>query len=280
MTKNILIPLVVLVVAAGAWLFFKAPAQKYAAITNFEQCAAAGFPIMESYPEQCKTPDGRTFVRQITPDYSDLIKVDAPVANAKVASPLTVTGQARGSWYFEASFPVKLIDANDTVLAQGPAQAQGEWMTTEFVPFKAVLTFAPPQTATGFLIVHNDNPSGLPQNDKELRIPVTFGSAVGTSGVRGYVHVGPTCPVERIPPDPNCSDRPYATSIEVHRPDETLVATTRSGEDGKFSLALAPGSYILRPIIANVLPACAEERVTVFSNAFANVDISCDSGIR
>ncbi len=33
-------------------------------ITNFDECAAAGFPIMESYPERCATPDGRTFVNE------------------------------------------------------------------------------------------------------------------------------------------------------------------------------------------------------------------------
>ncbi len=31
---------------------------------SFEDCALAGYPIMESYPEQCSTPDGRTFVNQ------------------------------------------------------------------------------------------------------------------------------------------------------------------------------------------------------------------------
>lgn len=34
-------------------------------ISSFEDCAAAGYPIMESYPEQCQTPDGRTFARRI-----------------------------------------------------------------------------------------------------------------------------------------------------------------------------------------------------------------------
>ncbi|MBI4080042.1 hypothetical protein HY414_02355 [Candidatus Kaiserbacteria bacterium] len=33
-------------------------------ITNFDECVAAGFPIMESYPERCATPDGRTFVNE------------------------------------------------------------------------------------------------------------------------------------------------------------------------------------------------------------------------
>ena len=31
-------------------------------INSFEECAAAGYPIMESYPEQCRTPDGRNFI--------------------------------------------------------------------------------------------------------------------------------------------------------------------------------------------------------------------------
>ncbi len=34
-------------------------------VTSFEECAAAGNPIMESYPEQCRTPDGRSFTRNI-----------------------------------------------------------------------------------------------------------------------------------------------------------------------------------------------------------------------
>lgn len=32
-------------------------------IDSFEECAAAGYPIAESYPEQCFTPDGRGFTR-------------------------------------------------------------------------------------------------------------------------------------------------------------------------------------------------------------------------
>lgn len=35
-------------------------------ISSFEDCAAAGYPIMESYPERCNTPDGRTFTRQVS----------------------------------------------------------------------------------------------------------------------------------------------------------------------------------------------------------------------
>ena len=34
-------------------------------ISNFEECAAAGYPVMESYPRQCRTIDGRTFVEEL-----------------------------------------------------------------------------------------------------------------------------------------------------------------------------------------------------------------------
>jgi len=105
--------------------------------------------------------------------YDDLISVDVPLPDSSVMSPLVISGKARGSWYFEASFPVKVLDADNKVLAQAPAQAQGDWMTTEYVPFTVTLDFTP-TTATGTLVLHNDNPSGLPDKDKELDIPIRF----------------------------------------------------------------------------------------------------------
>ncbi len=106
--------------------------------------------------------------------HADIIKVSSPVVGALVGSPLVVTGEARGNWYFEASFPVRLYDANGKELAVVPAQAQGEWMTTEFVPFSVTLTFEIPTTPTGTLVLEKDNPSGLPEFDDEISIPVRF----------------------------------------------------------------------------------------------------------
>ncbi len=120
-----------------------------------------------------------------TPGTQDnMIRVTAPVAYATVGSPLQIRGQARGGWYFEASFPVRLEDANGTVLAQAPAQAQGDWMTTEFVPFEATLTFTAPTTETGTLILEKDNPSGLPENADERRIPVRFSTTQSASSTQ------------------------------------------------------------------------------------------------
>lgn len=106
---------------------------------------------------------------------NDLIHVSVPLPNSEIQSPLMVTGEARGYWFFEASFPVELVDWDGKIIAQGIATAEGEWMTNDFVPFKAELTFTTdPETYSnkGTLILRKENPSGLPENDDSIKIPV------------------------------------------------------------------------------------------------------------
>ena len=106
--------------------------------------------------------------------HADLIKVSSPISNTTVKSPLIVQGEARGSWYFEASFPIHLLDANGNEIISTPATAKGDWMTNNFVPFEATLTFARPSTPTGTLVLQKDNPSGDPAHDDSISIPVRF----------------------------------------------------------------------------------------------------------
>jgi hypothetical protein len=47
-------------------------------------------------------------------------------------------------------------------------------MTNEFVPFEATLTFTKPTTETGTVVFQRDNPSGLPENDQSVSIPIYF----------------------------------------------------------------------------------------------------------
>jgi hypothetical protein len=180
---------IVLIAVVAGFLYYSKRDGNYAAITNFTECQSAGYQIRESNPPECQTPDGRVFVGTSAPPQGgtststgkeDKIQVTSPAPNQIVNSPLLVEGKARGYWYFEASFPIELIDGNGKRLFIGPAQAKGEWMTNEFVPFSVTLTFAKPTTATGTLILRKDNPSGLPENEDELRIPVQFSTAERT----------------------------------------------------------------------------------------------------
>lgn len=157
-------------------------------VNSFQECADRGYPIMESHPRQCRAANGQIFIEDIgnENDKQDLIRVASPRPNDTVASPLILEGEARGTWYFEASFPIKILDANGVELGIVPAQAQSEWMTESFVPFKATLSFKAPTTPTGMLVFQKDNPSGLPEHDDELRMPVKFGPAGQSMVVKTY----------------------------------------------------------------------------------------------
>lgn len=96
-------------------------------------------------------------------------------ANQTINFPFTLTGEARGTWYFEASFPVRLEDLNGNLLQQTYAMAQGEWMTEDFVPFQSqVLNPENLSVTQGVLVIEKDNPSGLPEYADEVRVPVKF----------------------------------------------------------------------------------------------------------
>lgn len=106
---------------------------------------------------------------------SDLIRITNILPNQTISSPLNIEGEARGIWFFEASFPIALLDQDRNIIIQGVAQAVDDWMTTDFVRFKAKLEFTKPLNSNqGFLIFKKDNPSGLPQYDDSYEMIVNF----------------------------------------------------------------------------------------------------------
>ncbi|MCE9643020.1 MAG: Gmad2 immunoglobulin-like domain-containing protein [Candidatus Andersenbacteria bacterium] len=107
------------------------------------------------------------------PEKSDTIRVTTPQPNEITAGTISVAGEARGTWFFEASFPIQLEDASGKIISSTTAQAQSDWMTTDFVPFKATLAAPREFTGSATLVLKKDNPSGLPQNDETFKIPIT-----------------------------------------------------------------------------------------------------------
>jgi len=100
--------------------------------------------------------------------------VQSPRIGGSVLRQFEVTGEAPGNWYFEASFPVQVRDTQGNVLAQTYATAQSDWMTTVQVPFKANVSINYNYSGNATLILLRDNPSGLPQNDDALEVPITI----------------------------------------------------------------------------------------------------------
>lgn len=105
---------------------------------------------------------------------NDLIQVEKPVSGEEVKNPLEISGMARGPWFFEGSFLIRLADAAGKTLGTAVATAEGEWMTEDFVPWKAVLSFDPIDATEGRLIFEKANASGLPEHDDSFEILVRF----------------------------------------------------------------------------------------------------------
>ena len=175
MKRMVILALGILVILA-ALASWAATQYRRENIASFAECSATGYPILESYPPQCVTPRGQRFVQDIGNELekTNLIRIDTPRPQQTVVGPIIVSGQARGTWFFEASFPVTLLTTDGTVLVQTHAQASSEWMTEDFVPFTATIPVPENFTGAATLVLERDNPSGLAENSDALYVPITI----------------------------------------------------------------------------------------------------------
>lgn len=107
----------------------------------------------------------------------DLITIENPKIGQEISSPLELSGEARGFWFFEAAAPVVLVDWDGRIIAEHyiSVAPHAEWMTEDYVPFEGTLEFEKPEFGEqGALIFKNSNASGLPENDESIEIPIRF----------------------------------------------------------------------------------------------------------
>lgn len=170
------------------------------------------------------------------------VRVSAPRPNAVVSGPLEVGGEARGTWFFEADFPVRLLDDEGREIAAVPARAVGEWMTEEFVPYEATVPFADAATRTGVLVLERANPSGRADRAAIVAVPVRFSAeAPRRRGVRVFFNRSASDHVD-------CEAVwPVARTIDVDRPapraavDELLRGPTAAERERGFLSSIPRG---------------------------------------
>ncbi|HEY4512024.1 MAG TPA: hypothetical protein VJH55_04270 [Candidatus Paceibacterota bacterium] len=216
MNTTLKIVLLLVVVTVGSYYLVQGKEQKnITEVSSFEECAQAGYPIMESYPEQCRTPDGKNFVKKVEPI---IPPTDEGDENEQVACTMDAMQCPDGSY----------------VGRTGPR--------CQFI------------------------------------CPPSF-----SSGIQGKVLLGPTCPVMRDPPDPQCADRAFETSLVLTTADGTkIVKLFNSDASGAFHISVAPGLYRISSAPGSpVMPSCSKsESVEVKINSYTETIVYCDSGIR
>ncbi|NQV92888.1 hypothetical protein HQ403_00105 [Candidatus Kaiserbacteria bacterium] len=174
---GLLIGVFLILLIGGLFVLVFAPQEEVILVTSFKGCVSEGNPIMESYPRQCISKAGLHFIEDIGNELGkqDIIRIFSPRPGEEITSPLVITGEARGTWFFEASFPVILTDWDGKIIAEHYATTEGEWMTEAFVPFTSTIEFKNPSYGKrGMLILKKDNPSDIPEFDNALEVPVLF----------------------------------------------------------------------------------------------------------
>lgn len=149
-------------------------------------CLVLFFPRKISGPSNSSTPSNPQSAQNSQPAQNskvvyanattDLIQVVLPFPDAVVGKDFSVIGKARGVWFFEASFPLEVLDKDGAVLARTTAHPQGgaDWMTTNFVNFKVDIKVPQSYIGPAVLVLRKDNPSGMSENDASVSFPITI----------------------------------------------------------------------------------------------------------
>lgn len=198
-------------------------------------------------------PDGETYVARSGPNcefapcpetagIADKLVVASPLSGAAVSSPVSVSGRAVGGWFFEGSFPISIEDEKGRVLGKGianfvPSYEGEEWMTENFVNFRAELTFSKPSVSNGYIIFSRDNPSGNPALDETFRLPVKFDKAIDISTWKLYQNekygLEFKYPKDWKVEKKNGTDMPHDAWLNI-----TPIITNQSNENLEFSMAI------------------------------------------
>jgi len=126
-----------------------------------------------AWPQPAAAPTADETVNNAGESFvSENVIVTEPLPSDTVSKLFTVRGDARGSWFFEASFPLQVRDRDNELIGQGIAMTSDNWMTTEFVPFEGKVQIEGEYTGPATLVLMKDNPSGLPENEDAVEFPI------------------------------------------------------------------------------------------------------------
>lgn len=104
--------------------------------------------------------------------------------------------------------------------------------------------------------------------------------ASGENGIKGKVVLGPTCPVAKQGKD-ECQVKPLQATVLVKTSDGIKELTRFTSDiQGNFEVILAPGNYLLEPVLKDNLPYGRPQTITVEKDKFTQITISYDTGLR
>lgn len=103
----------------------------------------------------------------------------------------------------------------------------------------------------------------------------------GQAALAITTQIGEQCPHIPVTPDPRCDPKPRPnTAFEVHAAGGGLVHNGRSGADGRATVFVRPGTYVVRGEPVAGYQFTPERRVTVSGSATVAVPLTYTNGIQ
>lgn len=124
--------------------------------------------------EQLKNPNEVLMQQGNAFEKYDIIQVSNPKSNSLIISPVLVEGIARGYWFPEGDFLIRVQNAKEEELGTEIAYAMKGGTEEEFIPFQAMVSFSESSVKEGVIILKKNSSSGLLEAEDELRVPVRF----------------------------------------------------------------------------------------------------------
>lgn len=112
-------------------------------------------------------------IPEILGNKADLISCSVQ-PGASVSGDLKFSGIVKGGYFFEGNIVINILDQNKKVLKTSHGNAITEWMTADPVSFMGSINLIGLPAGAAYFEIHNDNASGLPENDKSILIPVVI----------------------------------------------------------------------------------------------------------
>jgi len=221
-----LIAVIIIIAALGIGAYWSLSRHNTAGkVASFEECAAAGNPVQESYPRRC-TANGTTFTEEIsvTPPAdqppvatsSASIRVSAPVPYQDIGVPVVIQGEAR---VFENVFQWRVRDEDGTILVEGHDMADAPDVG-QFGPFSVTASYPAPKGDHGTVEVFAYSAKDGSEVDT-VSIPVNFKN-VETMSVKAFF--------TNEKADPGVPDCTIVHSVERRIPKTSAVAQAALNE--------------------------------------------------
>ncbi len=103
----------------------------------------------------------------------------SPLRNSDLGCDFILAGEMPREWFFENSFPYVILVDGEEIL-KGSVQGLDDYTVHKTISFSQSITCNKKCQGEGEIILRNDNPSGLLENQDEYRVPVTFTSDCAT----------------------------------------------------------------------------------------------------